>query len=194
MTIHDQNKIELRERLLDVQTTDAALRADYERKMKAMFEVQLSAVKKLWFVTLILFSVGAGGMALVLGLTEPLPLASRASLLLGAGFSAAWCVYFIQLLVRGVYRRRIDAPMAAGMAFIFTLVMCGLLALGGVPAERVLLIAMLFLIPAGIILLRTIIEQSEMRTQERLVELQYELRTLAKRFDDDSGSNAGVLR
>ena len=40
------------------------------------------------------------------------------------------------------------------------------------PTDKVLLVGMLFLLPAGLILIRTLIEQSEMRMQEQLVELQ----------------------
>jgi Kef-type K+ transport system membrane component KefB len=189
-----KNKTELRERLLAAETTDAALRGEYERKLVAMFELQLSTAKKVWLKVLTLFSVACCALALTLALTEKLPPGPRTALLIGAAFAAAWTVYLSQLLRRGTFRRRIDAPMAAGMAFAFSLAMCVVLAVAGVPTEKILLIGMLFLLPAGLILLRTIIEQSEMRMQEQLVELQYRIARLAEKFDDDDSAGVGVIR
>ena len=39
----------------------------------------------------------------------------------------------------------------------------------------------LFLLPASVIVLRTVVEQSELRTRERLLELEYKLAQLAER-------------
>lgn len=185
-------KTDFRERLLASETIDSALRAEYERKLSTMFETQLSAKKRIWFTILILFSVTAGAVAIMLAVTEKLPPAPRIGLLIGAAFSAAWVFYLVRMLRRGVMRRRIDPPVAAGMAFGFSLLMCIVLAVGGAPSDKVLLMAVLFLIPAGLMLLRTVIEQSEMRMQERLVELQYNIARLAERLGDDDSDQAGA--
>jgi hypothetical protein len=71
------------------------------------------------------------------------------------------------------------------MGFVFALLMCTLFAIGGMPPAYVTMNAALFLIPAGLIVIRTVIEQSESRTQERLVELQYKVARLAEKFGDD---------
>ena len=41
----------------------------------------------------------------------------------------------------------------------------------------------LFLLPAAVILLRTVTERSELRTQERLLELEYKLAQLAETLE-----------
>lgn len=184
-----------REQLLATDPIDSTLHAEYERKMTAMFETKLTRKKQIWLKLLTLFSVAGCILALLLAVTEALPLRARVSLLLGAAFAAAWTVYFVQMIFRGTMRRRIDPPLAAGMAYGFSLAMCILFAVSGVPTERVLLMGMLLLLPASILLLRTIVEQSELRTQEQLLELQYKLSKLAEKFDDDGGdAGAGVLR
>jgi len=55
------------------------------------------------------------------------------------------------------------------------------------PADKVVLAGMLFLLPAGLMLLRTVIEQAEMRTQERIVELEFKIARLSEKLggEDD---------
>lgn len=193
MMIRDQ-KAEFRQHLLAEQAMDPALKAEFERKLNTMFENSLSPFKKIWFMTLMLFCMASGGVALVLAITEAtLPPAARSALLMGAVFALAWLIFFAQILKRGTMRRRIDAPMAAGMAFVFSLMMCILLAIGGLPTEQVILTAVLFLFPAGLMVLRTVVEQSEMRMQVQLMELQFRLAELSERLDDGE-AGAGVRR
>ncbi len=193
--ISSNEKNHLRDGLLAADTVTPALQAEYERNVNAMFETQLSITRKLWFVGLILFNVIAAGIVVWLVSTESLPRRASLALLTGVGFAIAWSVYFIQLLRRGTFRRRVDAPLAAGMAFGFSLIMCIVLAIGGLSTDKVILAAMFSLMPAGLIVLRTVIEQSELRTQERLVELQYRLALLTEKLTDDDGTaGAGVRR
>lgn len=191
MTQHAKD--ELRDRLLAEQASDPHLKLEYERKLNAMFEIQLTPLKKVWFTALIGFALISGALVLTLALTEPLRPLVRTALLSGVAFAAAWIVFLGQLLRRGTMRRRIDPPMAAGMAFVFALMMCILMAIAGAPMDQVILTAMLFLFPAGLMVLRTVVEQSEMRTQEHLVELQYRLARLEDRLDDGE-LGAGVPR
>lgn len=187
------DKAELRSRLLAEQTSDPNLRLDHERRLLAMFETRLTAGKKLWFVALTVFCLGAGASAVTLAVTEKLPPLARTALIAGAIFSLAWVAFLVNLLRRGSVLRRVDPPRAAGMAFLFSVAVCILMAVGKAPTEQTILMAVLLLIPAGLIVLRTAVEQSEMRTQERLVELQYRVAQLAERLDD-GGAGSGVLR
>ncbi|MEO6436756.1 MAG: hypothetical protein ABIP55_13490 [Tepidisphaeraceae bacterium] len=185
MTYHTQSKEAFRRRLLAADEENPALRAQYDRRIKAMFEVTLSKPKKAWFACLTLFCVVGGGAALQQAITEKLPPAARMGLLLGAAFSAAWAFYLIRILRHGTMQMRIDPPAAAGMGFVFSLLMCVLFAVSEMPADKVVLAGMLFLLPAGLILLRTVIEQAEMRTQERIVELEYKIARLSEKLGDD---------
>lgn len=187
-------KTELRDRLLAEQASDPKLKLEYERKLNAMFEIQLPVWKKLWFTTVMLVCLIAGLGATVLALTETLPRGARTGLLVGAGFSLAWLIFFARLLKRGTLQRRIDPPLAAGMAFGFSLTMCVIMAAAGLPTDQVILMAVLLVFPAGLMVLRAVVEQSEMRMQEQLVELQYRLARLAEKLDDDGELGAGVRR
>ena len=187
MTYQTQDKESFRRRMLAAETENPALRADYDRRIKAMFEVTLSIPKKISLALLVLFCIVAGAAAIQLAITETLPPAARITLLLGAAFSATWALFLGRILRRGTVRRRIDPPVIAGMAFVFAQAMCILFAVAGMPADKVVLAGMLFLLPAGLMLLRTVIEQAEMRTQERIVELEYKIARLSEKIggDDD---------
>jgi hypothetical protein len=197
MTYQTHSDQDFRQRLLAAEPQNAALRAEYDRRIQAMFEVTVHPAKKAWFAFLVLFCVVSGTAAMVLAVTETLPPAARIGLLMGAAFSGAWAFFLFRIVRRGTLRQRIDAPAAAGMMFVFSLLMCVLFAVSGMPTDKVLLAGVLFLLPAGLILLRTVVEQSEMRTQERLVELEYKIAVLTEKLkrDDDGGSlGSGVLR
>ena len=187
MTYQTQDKESFRRRMLAADTENPALRAEYDRRIKAMFEVTISPAKKAWFAFLTIFCIVAGAAAVSLAVTERLPPAARVALLMGAAFSAAWAFYLFRIVRRGTLRRQIDPPAAAGMAFAFSLAMCVLFAVAGMPTDKVVLTAVLFLLPAGLMLIRTVIEQAEMRTQERIVELEYKIARLSEKLggDDD---------
>lgn len=183
------------QQLLDAESTDSSLRAEYERKRNAMFETKPSAAQKVMFMVLcplILIAIGLVGSLLF---NDPMPRRAMIPLMLGLVFSLVWVGFFVQILRRGTIRRRIDPPLAAWMAFAFALLMCITLAAVGVRPDMVLLISILFLIPAGLNVIRVQIDQAEMRTQERMIELQYRLAVLSERIggDDDAAGSMAKL-
>ena len=187
MAYQTQDKESFRRRMLAAEKENPALRAEYDRRIKAMFEVTVSTSKKIWFACLMLFCVAAGAAAIQLAVTETLPPVARIALLMGAAFSGAWAFFLARILRRGTLRRRVDPPTAAGMAFLFSVLMCVVFSVAGMPTDQVVLIGVLFLLPAGLILIRTVIEQAELRTQERIVELEYKITRLSEKLggDDD---------
>lgn len=191
--ISSETKRELRERLLAAEPINPKLRAEYQRKVDDMLDPKLSRRARLWLAGVILFDLAAAGVVTALVMTESLPPPMIGALLSGVGFAVAWSIYFMVMLRRGVYRRRIDMPRLSSMALAFSVIMCVLLAIAGLPTDRVLLVAMLSVLPAGLLAIRSIIQQSEMRMQERLLEVQYRLATLAEKFDDGE-AGAGVPR
>lgn len=193
MTYQTQDKESFRRRLLAAETENPALRADYDRRIKAMFEVSISTPKKIWFGFLVLFCIVAGAAAVQLAITETLPTAARIALLMGAAFAATWALFLGRIVWRGTLRRRVDPPTAAGMGFLFSVLMCVVFSVGGMPNDQVLMVGMLFLLPAGLMLIRSVIEQAEMRTQERIVELEYKIARLSEKLGgDDDLLGAGV--
>lgn len=169
-----------RERLLAQDAENPALRADYERKLNAMLEVPLSRTRRVSLALVAVGAVATAGLVVSLLLTESMPWRARSGLGAGVAFAAAWTVYAVRILRRGTYRRKADSTTAAGMAYLFTLVMAVLFALLQKDPDPFVTVCFLFLLPAAVILLRTVVEQAELRTQERLLELEYRLARLGE--------------
>lgn len=169
-----------REHLLALETEDPALRAEYERKLNAMLEVPLSPVRRTstWLV------LGAAAAMAVLFVallaTESVPWKTRAAFAVGLVFAGGWVAYALRILRRGAYHRKADSTTAANMAWVFSLVTAAAFALLAPEKDPLMIFGFLFLLPAAVILLRTVTEQSEIRTHERLLELEYKLARISE--------------
>jgi hypothetical protein len=188
-----EDQMLFQQQLLNAESTDAALRAEYERKRDAMFETKLSAVHKVVFMILCPLIVCAVAFIGTMAFTDGLPRRAMIPIVLGMTFALAWVVFFVQVLRRGTIRRRIDPPRAAAMAFAFALTICIAFAIVTPRTDIVLLMGVLFVIPAALNVIRVQIEQAEMRTQERIIELQYRLAVLSERIGGDDDDAAGSM-
>jgi hypothetical protein len=170
----------LREHLLALEPQDPALRAEYERKLNAMLEVPLSETRRTSTAVVLVAAVAMGGLFVTLLLTESIPWKTRGVFAVGLVFAAAWAVYAGRILRRGTFRRKTDSTVAAGLAWTFALITAIAFALLGPQKDPFTIFGFLFLLPAAVILLRTVTEQAEIRTQERLLELEYRLARLGE--------------
>ena len=185
----------LRDRLLAAEAEDPALRAEYRRRLNAMLERTLSPVKRTWFVALAALCGATAVLLVVLQFVRPWPPVARAALGLGALFAVKFAVLAARIARRGVLRLRADSNAYAALVWIFSLVMAIAMALLSKQPDPFVVVCFLFLLPASVVVLRTAIEQAELRTRERLLELEYKVARLAKRSrDDDEAAGAGVLR
>ena len=98
---------------------------------------------------------------------------------LGGVFGLAGLVILGRILLRGKYRRDRDSSAQAGLIWVFVVLLTTVfIAAGGVSTIQgvgLTVIGIVFLIGAGVMLLRTVIEQSELRTHEKLLELELRL-------------------
>lgn len=173
-------KLTLRERLLAAEAEDPALRADYDRRLQAMLEQTLSTPRKVWFAVLAVACVVNVAVMGTFLLTRPAPSLARVSIGLGIIFSLAWLVHFVRLIRRGTFRRKSDATLGASLVWFFVIATAILLAFGSKNLDPFVMFGFLFLLPASVIVLRTAVEQSELRTQERLLELEYKIARLSE--------------
>jgi cation transport ATPase len=172
-----------REHLLALEQPDPALRAEYERKLNAMLEIPLSPVRRASTVIVLAAAAGMAVLFVALLATESVPWKTRGAFAVGLLFAAGWVAYAVRILRRGAYHRKTDSTTAANMAWIFSIVTAVAFALLSPDKNPFLIFGFLFLLPAAVILLRTVTEQSELRTQERLLELEYKLTRLSETLD-----------
>lgn len=171
---------ELRNELLDAEPEDAALRGDYERRLAAMFEMPLTWYRKAGLIFGIVVSAATAATAGVLAVRlRHERLALVATLGVGSVLAVVGAVLAGRILARGTYRRDRDSITQAGFIWVFTILMVtGFMLTGGIDSIRgvgMTVFGIVFLIGAAVLLLRTVVEQSELRTREKLLEMELRL-------------------
>ena len=172
-----------REHLLALEDQDPALRAEYERRLNAMLEVPLSPARRTSAVVVLAAAAAMAALFIALLATESAPWKTRGAFAVGLVFAACWAAYAGRILRRGKYHRRTDSTAAANMAWAFSLVTAIGFALLARDKDPFVIFAFLFLLPAAVVLLRTVTEQSELRTREHLLEVEYKLAQLAETLE-----------
>ena len=155
-----------------------------------MLEVPLSRTRRVSLVVVLAGAVASAGLFAALLLTESVPAKTRVAFGVGIAFALAWVVYAGRILRRGTYRRKGDSTAGANMAFGFTVATAvGFALVMGRRLDPFLMFGFLFVLPAAVVLLRTVVEQSELRTHERILELEYRLARLSEGLSTARGKH-----
>jgi hypothetical protein len=173
---HDQFK----DKLLAADTQKQSSRTQYERELAGMLESPLEWYRRAGLVFGTLTSIGVVILSAVLAARHrDGPGILLAGLAVGAAFGIAGAIMAGRILLRGSYRHRQDSTAQANLIWVFTVLMVTLFMLmdGFYPksGSRMTIFGLVFLVGAAVLLLRTVIEQSELRTREKLLEIQYEM-------------------
>ena len=159
---------------------DAPARARYEQQLAGLFESPLTPARKAGLVFATAVGIGTAILCTaILILQRPAPPVVIEAMTIGILFGLGGAVVCARSLIRGTFRRRGDATAYAGLIWVFTILMQVTFmqadALHPQTAPRFTAFGLVFLIGASVILLRTVIEQSELRTCEKLLEIQLEI-------------------
>jgi len=186
-----ENRKPIRQRLLDMEQVTPALRERYETEMKTMLEQPITGYRKVAWV----FSTGLGVFFIILfgflAITLPseFPLVGRISFAVGAVFGLGWTILGIAVLRRGVFHLKIHGWAIAGIVWVATLLWTTLCMMGapeGLVGLRMILFCLPFLLIAAMFMIQQTIQRSELKTRERLLEIEHRLIELAGRRADDS--------
>jgi hypothetical protein len=98
---------------------------------------------------------------------------------IGVVFGLAGLGLLGRILLRGTYRHDRDSTQQAGLIWVFVVLLVTIFmvagGLGSIQGVGLIVCGIVFLIGAGVMLLRTVVEQSELRTREKLLELELRL-------------------
>jgi hypothetical protein len=185
----------LGDRLSELEPVNPDLRGKYDQALKDLFERKLSWPMKLFVAAVGLMSVG---IAIFLGsnivLHPELPALAHVGLAGGVAFSLAWAALCGWTLRKGMWYAKIQPTAAGALAWVFAVFLETLfLVLAPLAPDPYLwtvaiLAGLVILIGAGVQMLGTRIQQSEVALRESLLRMEYRLaevtEELAKRHSN----------
>lgn len=181
------------EQLLAAQRVNESLRQKYEREVQAMFEKKLSGTNKLLYISVGVLSVALTiGFAIAAVAARKLPWEAPAGFALGTVFSAGWALLLFRALRRGRIDLRFDEKAQAGLVWVFIVFMITLLMLmagrhpDSVRGVGMVVNGIVFLIGAVVFMLQTGINQSRMKIEERLLEVQLKIAELTEAIKNEN--------
>jgi MFS family permease len=183
---------DLGNRLSELEPQSHDLRERYEQALENVLERKLSPLMKL-FVGVV--GVMAVGIAVFLGycaITHPeLPALARLGFVAGVAFALAWAALSGWTLRKGKWHGKLQPKMGAALAWLFAVLLVTLFLMLAPEAKHpyqatiAVLAGLAILIGAGVQLLGTSIQQSELRTREALLRMEYRLAELAEEIAKD---------
>ncbi|MCJ7543505.1 MAG: hypothetical protein MUP47_02890 [Phycisphaerae bacterium] len=175
-----------RDRLLEQEQTSPALKERYRKEIDAMFEQKLSLPLKLAWIGSGILGLGflaVFGTVAVMAPAE-FPLLGRLLFVVGAAFGLAWAILSGAIVRRGSYHRILHSRAGAGLPWgAVVVITTGVLLLSSQHPDRVVSVQMIcgslvFLVMASVFMIQSRIEQSEVRTRQKLLEVELRLAEL----------------
>ncbi len=174
-----------RERLLKAEQVTPALRERYEKEIQVMFQKQILGIRRWSFfggaIMGIAFALLFGGLAVML--PAEFPWWGRLIFAVGALFGIGWAVLGIRVFRRRSLDLKVDTRAYYGMAWGLPVIITTV-ALVAAPENliglRMIVTCLAFLIGGAAFLLRGVVEESELKTREKLLEIEYQLAELTE--------------
>jgi hypothetical protein len=176
---------EFRDRLLKMEQASPKLKERYMKEIQAMLEKPLTGIRRWgWLASagLGLFFLILFGTAAIIAPAE-FPWWGRLGFAAGALFGIGWMVLGIRVFWRGSENLKLDSGAAVGMGWglvVFLVTVDFVWAPHSIVGVRMLLSGLVFLVFAVVGLLQHAIKQSELKTRDKLLEIEYRLAELAE--------------
>ncbi len=180
-----------RDRLVAMEQITPAMKERYQKGVQAMFEKKLTTFGKLaWIgsgILGILFLVYFGTVAIIA--PSELPALPRIVFVLGALFALAWVGVCASIIKRGAFHRISHSKAAAGIAWGFTIVVMTVAMLyadkhpDSLTGIRGICIGLTLLVITATFMIASRIQQSELRTREKLLEIELRMAELMEKLE-----------
>ena len=178
------------DRLLSAEQTTPAFREKYEREVKAMLLKTLTPAQRFawWFSTVMSIGLFAG-FGYVAVTAAKLPIIVRGAFALGAIAGLAWGIVAGKIARTGVMHRKIHPNVLTGAVWVFMVLFTVVMLLvtakhpDSVRSVYMLLYALAFYLMGLASLITNRIDQTYIRTEERLLEIELRLAELKESLD-----------
>lgn len=185
----NEKRKKFRDDLVALEPVSGELKRKYEKELETMFDQKLTTPRKWGVVAIIIvmfaqfaiFSYAAFAFSM-------LPFLARLGFGLGMVFSLAFAVMLINTIRKGSYNLRSDANAMTGAMWVFMVFFITIiLLLAGRMDNKIVAVQMvvnstIFLLMAMTFLLQNTVAQSELKTREKLLELEYRLTSIDEKL------------
>jgi len=188
--MNNSNKT-FRDKLLEIEKPNPALKEKYEREVQAMVEKKLTGVTKLAHIGGLAMGIGfliIFGTAAIMAPKE-FPLWGRSIFALGAVFGFVIIAFEAWLLKKGAINLKKDEVAMAGLGWGFVII-CTTIVLvfsGKIPdqiiAVKMIVYMIVFEIAAGFMLNKAFVQRSELNTREKLLEIEHRLAEISEKME-----------
>ena len=133
----------------------------------------------------VVFAVLLGVLAIIPP-AEEVPLPARIPVAVGALFSVGFAILLLRVFRRGSIDLKFDTSVYIGMVWLLAVIMVvmfmvmSLLAPDRIAGLWMMIFGLVVLVVGAVFLIRHVIEQSELKTREKLLEIEYRLIELAE--------------
>lgn len=181
---------EFGDRLAELEPSNPDLRGKYEKALKDVFERKLS-----WPMKAFIGLVGAMsiGIAIFLGsnllLHPELPVLAHVGLAAGVVFALAWTALCGWTLRKGMWFAKIQPTVIAALGWVFAVLLVALFLMLAPLAPNpylwtvAILSGMVILIGAGVQMIGTQVQKSELTMRESMLRLEYRLAELNEKIE-----------
>jgi len=188
--VNESNKA-FRDRLLELEKTNATYKEKYEKEIQEMFEKKLTGWERWGQVLGLAMGLGFfflfGTLAIIV--PKEFPLWGRFIWILGAVFGLAFAALSVWVLKKGTVNLKTDNMAGAGLGWGFIVIVATIVLVhsGDLPQPitgvRMLVSILIFEVMAAALLLKAIVQRSEVNTREKLLEIEYRLAELAEKVE-----------
>ena len=173
-----------RERLLDAEGFTPTLKERYHKELQAILEKQLSGTRRWVCLGSAIVGLASAVLFATLAVIMPadFPWPGRIIFVVGALFGIGWASLGLKVFRRGSINLKSDTAAANAMTWVFVVLMVTLFmvfAPNNIVGLRMILISLVFLVGGVAFLIRHVIEQSELKTRKKLLEIEYGMAELA---------------
>lgn len=179
-----------RERLLESEKMTPALRERYEREVQMLLEKKLTAPRRWGIIALIIVMLAQTaffGYAIIA--FTGLPVLGRIGFGVGVLFALSFAVLLLSILRRGSVNVKTHPSVIVGITWVFLVIMITLFMLiaGRItdPAwgMSMVLNGLVFLTFGVVFLLQNQINQAQLKTHEKLLEIELRIAEIAEKLD-----------